>query len=651
MAGERGRSGATGTTGAEQAPGSERSPALAANWDDRVAEARKKRARILAQREASGQKKKSVRPRPVPAGDGILPLTESVLKKTAPPEPVAHKPAADGPAARSAQGAVASEILKARVPGDIARKTLISASDQKTVAAPAESVRAVAVAERTAETPEFRQPADDQITPPGTEGTPGRVRDKLPPLAAQIQPAAPGTRLRTFSRWLESSTPGVRLAVIAFACCFGLGFGMVLSFAILAAMGWITPSQQSAEATRPGASVVSDTPPDVLTRTAVTMLAPTPGPGVGGLTTPGIAQQDTLRTDVPPLAGAAPADTYPAGFLSPGPLIGTYTPLLAGPEPVAARPAPLSLSGDKLAYVAQTPDRPGIILRLTDQLPELADRNKISLWTGLASLRVPSAQPREFEAPDAVVATTVFMPSPVLQGAASGTAPVLNAAMRVLPVAVSVASSGIPATLPATPPPADPATGPADIGIAPQIPAIVTPALYSPDTAEDLPQTGAPAERTPTLAGRLGLDVPERSRFSLVTFAPDSVSDTSVEENRARLRETGFPLGALNRVSFRVSKTHVRYYHPDDAEVARAVAEEFGAPVRDFTNISGTAPIGRVELWMTGDSGRTAAPAQSQRQTTTRRAQPAPSAAELRAAAEQRLRNRLVNSLRKKEYK
>ncbi|QJF51141.1 hypothetical protein [Roseobacter ponti] len=647
MAGERGRSSATGTTGAGKAPGSDRSPALAANWDDRVAEAREKRARIIAQREASGEKKKPVRARPAPTGEGILPVTEPAQKKTAPPEPAAVRPAAKEPVARSAPAAVAPEILTARVPGDIARKARTSAPEQETVAPPAEPARAGAGPEPDTEIPEFRHPADDQTFRRSTEGASGRVRGNLPPLAAQVPPADPGTRLRAFSRWLETSTPGVRFAVIAFACCFGLGFGMVLSFGILAAMGWITPSQQSAGPAR-STAVVSDAQPDVLTRTAVTMLAPTPGPGVGGLTTPGIAQQDTSRTGVPPLAGAAPADAYPAGFLSPGPLIGTYTPLLAGPEPASARPDPMALSGDKLAYVARTPARPGIVLSLSDQLPELAERNKVALWTELATLRVPSVQPREFAAPDAVVATTVFMPSPVLQGAAPGTAPVLNAALRILPAAVT---AGIPATLPAMPAPADPATGPADIGTAPHIPAIVTPALYSPDTAEDLPQTGAPVERTLTLAGRLGLDVPERSRFSLVTFAPDSVSDSSVEESLARLSETGFPLGALNRVSFRVSKTHVRYYHPDDAEVARAIATEFGGPARDFTNISGTAPIGRVELWMTGDSGRTAAPVQRPRQATTKRAQPAPSAAELRAAAEQRLRNRLINSLRKEEYK
>ncbi len=85
-------------------------------------------------------------------------------------------------------------------------------------------------------------------------------------------------------------------------------------------------------------------------------------------------------------------------------------------------------------------------------------------------------------------------------------------------------------------------------------------------------------------------------------FAPDSVAVDAVNSVVASLAQTGHELRGSARVGFGIKQSNVRFYHRQDAPQARALAEDAGALLRDFTGAKSKTPIGVVELWLEGKS-------------------------------------------------
>lgn len=114
-----------------------------------------------------------------------------------------------------------------------------------------------------------------------------------------------------------------------------------------------------------------------------------------------------------------------------------------------------------------------------------------------------------------------------------------------------------------------------------------------------------PAPDAPTdlnFAASIGLTRQQAEKFNLYLFAPGSVSDPNLAEYQSTLLETGLSLDTTRRVSFKISKTQIRYYNSSDATVAKKLASELGIIARDFTSSGGD--LGRIEIWMQGTSAK-----------------------------------------------
>ena len=86
-----------------------------------------------------------------------------------------------------------------------------------------------------------------------------------------------------------------------------------------------------------------------------------------------------------------------------------------------------------------------------------------------------------------------------------------------------------------------------------------------------------------------------------IVHAPASVPDDRVATAIDALRASGAAIDQPRRVTFRVSESNVRYFHPGDAAAAEALADSIGASARDFTFYDGSLPAGTVEVWLSGD--------------------------------------------------
>jgi len=156
-----------------------------------------------------------------------------------------------------------------------------------------------------------------------------------------------------------------------------------------------------------------------------------------------------------------------------------------------------------------------------------------------------------------------------------------------------------------------------------------------------LPQGAPPVASQPPAA----IVTPEKTQQQLVgrnyqirLSAPTSLSDSRLDAYTEALGETGLVVGQANRVTFRVSANHVRYFHPDDREAARQLAISISGDLRDFTNFSPSPELGTIEIWLAGNN----APSRSARSQ-----RPAPSTGN---PALKTLRNRLLESLRRGEH-
>jgi len=152
----------------------------------------------------------------------------------------------------------------------------------------------------------------------------------------------------------------------------------------------------------------------------------------------------------------------------------------------------------------------------------------------------------------------------------------------------------------------------------------------APPVASQPPAAIVTPEKTqPKLAGR---------DYQILLSAPASLSDSRLNAYTEALGETGLAVGQANRVTFRVSANHVRYFHPDDREAARQLANSISGELRDFTNFSPSPVLGTIEIWLAGKNVPTRS-ARSQR--------PAPATGN---PALKTLRNRLLESLRRGDH-
>ncbi|MCY1126101.1 hypothetical protein OU426_04475 [Frigidibacter sp. RF13] len=86
---------------------------------------------------------------------------------------------------------------------------------------------------------------------------------------------------------------------------------------------------------------------------------------------------------------------------------------------------------------------------------------------------------------------------------------------------------------------------------------------------------------------------------------------TLAEAALATLLEASAPVADSDTVGFKVSASHLRYYHAEDAEAVAALAKLLQMEARDFTSRADPPPQGFVEIWLagTGVGNSTATPA------------------------------------------
>lgn len=129
----------------------------------------------------------------------------------------------------------------------------------------------------------------------------------------------------------------------------------------------------------------------------------------------------------------------------------------------------------------------------------------------------------------------------------------------------------------------------------------------------------------------------------VIVNAPESIGEADLADLVKGLGAAGFALAEPHRVDIPISESNVRFFHPEDAAAAQAVASRLGARLRDFTSFSPPPPAGTIEVWLAGRGNAAAAPARTRR-TSTQRA----------ATAEERelelLRDRILRQLRNGEH-
>jgi hypothetical protein len=131
----------------------------------------------------------------------------------------------------------------------------------------------------------------------------------------------------------------------------------------------------------------------------------------------------------------------------------------------------------------------------------------------------------------------------------------------------------------------------------------------------ELPTAGAAAPELPGFPSLASpkFDVPPPSLMAFLdgprifVTAPNTVTQQAVAALPEKLAVVAPQDTKIARVSYSVSRTHVRYYHADDAANALRVAETMGGEARDFTGFSPKPRVGTLELYLAGSSGAEAA--------------------------------------------
>jgi hypothetical protein len=242
------------------------------------------------------------------------------------------------------------------------------------------------------------------------------------------------------------------------------------------------------------------------------------------------------------------------------------------------------------------------------------------------------------------VAALVPRAGPILPAPASG-----GGAAPFLEIATGRPATGL---VPAVPPVAAPAA--ANVRVPRAIPSPILAALpAAPEAA--LPPDGQPRATSvmppappPPVAEVAAPEIPGATAMFVRLAVPQSVTDAEAEEIAGLLKKLGIGDSRVTRVGYKVSESHVRFYHRDDAPAAAALAGILGTEARDHTSFRPRPPDGMMEVFLAGE--RTTAPPRVA--SAPRRASPSQAA---RSQAQPRdetaaMRDRIVNRLRRGEH-
>ncbi len=386
--------------------------------------------------------------------------------------------------------------------------------------------------------------------------------------------------------------------VLAFAGFFGLGSGIVLSIGAVIALGWVSVPDLS-----PNRAMVTASAPEQKPEIHTNVFKPLAPPVANSarLSLRHVALQPVVinSRSAPAFYAALEADLGIAAMQSPAPRVDAsggsaelvsrfdFQPAavamtFANPLPLAKSPAPFAKSG-----IAE------------DVVPQIFAKSEIRPFTLMANLSVPVVDAVSIQAISVgdLLHRPSTTPTPTLARSSPGVAPTIARAHLAKPVVFD----GVMVSLPSTENLDGATVVLAALTLDPPAKSVRANAPLYEEHAVALPDIGKPHLQTPTLARRLGLSAEAANRIRLVTFAPANVPDDALQAYAGILGATGLPLGQLNRVNFKVSKTHVRYYRNEDSQIAQALAEEVDGVARNFSNTRVRPPDGQVELWLEGN--------------------------------------------------
>lgn len=507
------------------------------------------------------------------------------------------------------------------------------------------------------------------------------------------EPAAPAAPIPRHAEAPPSRAAPSSLAArtaLGFGLGAGLGLGLVLGTALV--MGIFGSGSMpdalraNGEAAAPVAGAVAATVASAPTATApsgsaarvapvsrgaepmvpaaapVALLAP---PAVSGAAPAALVPRagGTEPAAPPSAIAAAPGRTSPAllpAGSAPGAAPTAALPPPAMPGPTVPQPAPRSLSsvqtGPPPAAIALAPTQPGpaappparaeALFRPPQAVtvPHLAAVAPIApqdrptapspgLWTTVGAAprlaaQAPLAGPARADTPPA---PQIVLVRPDIPAAATGIAATAEPESTALPEVVSRFFV----------PPYPALDGVRPVALAPALPGLTRDPSPPVDTAPRLSVAGA---------GGLSVRV--------------AVPQTAPEEDLARISAilggAGIEIGSVDRVPYRISASHLRYFHPRDAQAAAVLAGALNLEMRDFTRFRPAPPDGMIEVFVAGDriaratpmpprpaSSQRVAPRPTPQATVARRAPPAAAAPPDPSRA---LQNRILERLRRGEH-
>lgn len=448
-----------------------------------------------------------------------------------------------------------------------------------------------------------REPAADRprsasVSPgasPAARPTPAPSGDSVarPSTAIALVPQTPVPAPAT-GRPERRGLPRALLVAGAFAGGLGVGLGATV-LAPLVLRG-LAPGAQETPANPPPAIA-----PAVATAPAVAPVPEPPRPAAPVVAAPVAAPPAAVET-VATAPAAAPmpepgrpmAPVVAAPVTAPPPAVETVAALVPAPVRPVARPR---IETDMTAaLVREIPVEPAASSRSDPPGPAAAP-------SGPRAAMPLSGPPAPESAPvaigDVIALPVALPPPPPVTGIVADEAPTVPS----------------PAALPAVGPPAP---------------------LSAVASADPGPTPAGPPPAPPPAAG-----------LQVSVLAAASAGKGKAEAVARQIGAAGFDVVRTREVALRITRTHVRYYHPQDAEAAAALAATMKAEARDFTSAKSPPPVGSVELWIAGAPEPDAAKTKTKARTTTAKKPSAAATEQARQQAElNRLRDRLVQQLR-----
>jgi len=159
----------------------------------------------------------------------------------------------------------------------------------------------------------------------------------------------------------------------------------------------------------------------------------------------------------------------------------------------------------------------------------------------------------------------------------------------------------------------------------------IVPLSLESSTAPGLGRTGNETASLPL--------TPEAIARPIWIFAPSSVDEDILDTTQSVAERLNLSVQAVNRVTYRISRSQVRYYDLDSADAAERLAAQIDAIPRDFTTSDVNAPPGTLEIYLAGRS----VVAQSLSATASPRAEPTNDLDSLRNSVIGRIRAGLSN--------